>query len=77
MQGAWHAWSKSDQEIRGCKEVKDFVSKRLEVAIKKDIKINETLIAGLQEDAKQYGCDNSTKIEALKSKNKDLAELLK
>lgn len=57
--------------------MKDFVSKRLEAAIKKDIKINETLIAGLQEDTKQYGCDNSTKIEALKGKNKDLSELLK
>ena len=57
--------------------MKDFISKRLEVAIKKDIKINESLIQALQDDAKQYGCDNTTKIEALKGKNKDLVELLK
>mgnify|MGYP001040086933 CR=1 FL=1 len=57
--------------------MKDFISKRLEVAIKKDIKINESLIKALQDDAKQYGCDNTTKIEALKGKNKDLVELLK
>lgn len=57
--------------------MKDYISKRLEDAIKKDIKINESLIKALQDDAKQYNCDNGTKIEALKGKNKDLAELLK
>lgn len=55
----------------------DYISKRLEDAIKKDIKINESLIKALQDDAKQYNCDNGTKIEALKGKNKDLADLLK
>ena len=55
----------------------NYISKRLEDSIKKDIKINESLIKALQDDAKQYNCDNDTKIEALKGKNKDLAELLK
>ena len=57
--------------------MKNYISKRLEDSIKKDIKINESLIKALQDDAKQYNCDNDTKIEALKGKNKDLAELLK
>lgn len=57
--------------------MKEFISKRLEAAIKKEIKINDTLIKALQEDSKQYNEDNSVKITSLKEKNASLNSLIK
>ena len=57
--------------------MKEFISKRLEATIKKEIKINDTLIKALQEDAKQYNEDNSVKITSLKEKNASLNSLIK
>ena len=57
--------------------MKDFVSKKLAVAIRKDIKSNEDLIKLLTLETTEYGANNEAKINAIKTRNESLKELIK